>query len=366
MSPKKEILLTPGPTPVPEEVRKVLAEPIFHHRTPRYRKIFGSVSERLKKVFRTKNPVYTFAGSGTLAMEAAMVNFHSAGDEVLVIEAGKFGERYTSISKAYGLKPIVLKVTWGEAVTTAAVREALKQNPGIKSICMQLCETSTAVLLDVKAVASIVKGTDVLLIVDAVSGLAADRMECDDWGVDLAIAGSQKALMLPPGLAFLSVSEKARKRMESSTIKKFYLDLKRYEKSLKDADTPFTPAVGLVLGLDKALELIEREGIENVFKRCEENAAWLRERLEAMGLKIYSKAPSATLTAAMVPEGIDGEKLVKIMRDEKGVTMAGGQDSLKGKIVRICHMGAITREDLEEGLRIMKETLQEMGAKVAV
>ena len=355
------LLLTPGPTPVPEAVRKLMAEPIFHHRTPKYRKIFGDVSERLRKVFMTKSPVYTFAGSGSLAMEASIVNFHSAGDKILIGENGKFAERFTAIAKAFGLNPIVIKVPNGEAVQPVQIEEAFKKDPDIKSVCVQLCETSTAVLNDIKAIGAIVAKTDALLIVDAISGLGADRLETDNWHVDLVIAGSQKALMLPPGLAFLSVSDKAKARMATAKLPRYYYDLKYYEKSLKDSDTPWTPALTLVIGLQKSLELIEQEGLENVFKRCAENAAWTRETLQKMGLQLFSKAPSSTVTAACLPEGLDGEKLTQVMRDEKGVAMAGGQgDQMKGKVVRICHMGAITKKDLEVGLKVLGETLKEM------
>ncbi|OQA55393.1 MAG: Soluble hydrogenase 42 kDa subunit [Candidatus Omnitrophica bacterium ADurb.Bin277] len=355
------ILLTPGPTPVPEAIRKLMAEPIFHHRTPQYRKIFGDVSERLKKVFLTENPVYTFAGSGTLAMEAALVNFHSAGDKVLVVENGKFAERFTLIAKAFGLNPVSLKVPYGEAPAPRQIGEALAKDKDIRAVCVQLCETSTAVLSDVKAIGEIVSKTDALLIVDAISGLGADRLETDKWHVDLVISGSQKALMLPPGLAFLSVSPKAKARMATAKLPRYYYDLRHYEKSIADNDTPWTPALTLVLGLQKSLEMIEAEGVDNIFRRCAENAQYTRDTLQKMGLKLFSKAPSSTVTAACVPEGIDGEKLCKIMRDEKGVVVAGGQgEQMKGKIIRICHMGAIGRKEIETGLGVLEETLKEM------
>lgn len=360
MTVTRNILLTPGPVPVPEPVRRVLAEPMIHHRTPQYRKIFESVSERLKKVFLTREPIYTFTGSGTAAMEAAIVNFHSAGDEILVVDGGKFGERFTDLARAFGLKPAVLKIPYGEAVRPLQVKEALERNRRLKSVCVELCETSTAVLQDIKAIGEITSKTDVLLIVDAISGLGADRLETDGWHVDIAIAGSQKALMLPPGLAFLSVSQKARRRLAEAKLPRFYLDLRLYEKAVKDWDTPFTPAIGLVLALEKALDLIETEGLENVFLRSARLGDFSRAKLVQLGLRLFSKAPSSTVSAAVVPEGIDGEKLVKIMRDEKGVTMAGGQAELKGKIVRIAHMGSITQKDLETGIQVLEETLQEM------
>ncbi|MBI3313976.1 MAG: alanine--glyoxylate aminotransferase family protein [Candidatus Omnitrophica bacterium] len=357
---KRNILLTPGPTPVPEDILRVMAEPIFHHRTPRYRKIFSSVSERLKKVFFTKNPVYVLTGSGTSAMEASIVNFHSVGEEILVVENGKFSERFTQLAKAYNLKATVIKVSYGEAVRPEQIAEALQKNPAIKSVCVELCETSTAVLQDIRAIGAIVSKSDALLIVDAISGLGADRLESDAWGVDITVSASQKALMLPPGLGFISVSEKAKKRMEKSNLPKYYVDLKLYEKSAKDADTPFTPALTLVVGLEKVLDRIEAEGMENVFKRCADLGTFTRRGLERVGLKLFSKAPSSTVSAACVPDGLDGEKLVQVMRDDKGVALAGGQGEMKGRVVRIAHMGAITKKDLEEGLQVLAQTLQEM------
>lgn len=362
---KRNILLTPGPIPVPEEVRSVMAEPIIHHRTPQYRKIFQGTSERIKNVYMTRQTVYTLTGSGTSAMEAAIVNFHSMGDEILVVDSGKFGERFTDLAKAFNLKATVLKIPYGEAVKPEQVEEALKKNPNLKSVTVELCETSTAVLQDIKRIGEIVSKTDALLIVDAISGLGADRLETDNWYVDLGVAGSQKALMLPPGLGFLSVSEKAKKRLEQANLPRFYLNLKLYEKALKDWDTPFTPAIGIVIGLAKALDQMEAEGLENIFKRCAQLGDYTRGKLKTLGLELFSKAPSATCSAAVVPAGIDGEKLVSIMRDQKGVTLAGGQGEVKGKIVRIAHMGSITKNLLDEGIAVLQETLQEMRQTVA-
>ncbi|MBI3317357.1 MAG: alanine--glyoxylate aminotransferase family protein [Candidatus Omnitrophica bacterium] len=363
--PSRNILLTPGPTPVPEAVRRVMAEPVIHHRTPQYRKIFEQATGRLKRVFMTQGPVYTITGSGTSAMEASLVNFHSAGDEVLVLEAGKFGERFTHLAKAYGLKVTVLKAPYGDVVEPEEVKAALKKNPLIRAVCSQLCETSTAALHDVKEIAKVVQQSSALLIVDAISGLGADRLETDAWGVDLVVTASQKALMLPPGLAFISVSEKAQARMKAARLPKFYLNLALYEKGMPDWDTPFTSALTLVIGLNKALEMIEAEGLESVFKRCQLLGEFTRAKLKSLGLELFSKAPSATVSAASVPAGINGEEIVKIMRDQKGVSIAGGQGEMKGKIIRIAHMGAITKKDLEEGLVLLEETLNEMKVKGA-
>ena len=359
LMPKRNILLTPGPTPVPPSVLEVMAQPIFHHRTPRYRDVFKEVSEELKKVFRTKEKVYTFTGSGTLAMESSMVNFLSAGDKVICLEAGKFGERWAEIAKSYNLKAVVVKVPYGEAIPSEQVDQALKQNPDAKAVYATHCETSTGVLLDIKKISSIVSKTKAIFVVDAISGLAADVLEMDAWNIDVVVSGSQKGLMIPPGLSFIAVSPKAWAINKQATLPRYYLDLAKCEKSLNDWDTPFTPALTLVLALKEALKLITQEGMERVWARSAKLAEETRHELKQMGLELFSKAPSNTLTAVKVPAGIDGEKLVSVMRDEKGVTMAGGQGDMKGKVFRIAHMGFITKADIEIGISVLKETLEE-------
>ena len=361
---KRNILLTPGPIPVPESIRQMMAEPIIHHRTPQYRKYFERASGRIKNIYMTKNTVYTLTGSGTSAMEAAIVNFHRAGDSILVVDGGKFGERFIDIGRAFGLSVQVLKVPYGDAVNPADIEKALRSNPLINSVCVELCETSTAVLNDIEAIGKIVARTSALLIVDAISGLGADRMETDNWRVDLGVAGSQKGLMLPPGLGFLSVSDKARQRMLTANLPRFYLDLRLYEKALKDWDTPFTPALTIVLGLHKAVDMIENEGLEIVLARAAELGRFTRARLQAMGLQLFSKAPSSTCSAAVVPDGVDGEKLIKIMRDEKGVTMAGGQGEMKGKLFRLAHLGWVDESDLVVGLAALERVLARLGVPV--
>lgn len=356
---KHNILLTPGPTPVPPDVLQVLAEPIFHHRTPQYRDIFKHVSEDLKKVFRTKEKVYTFTGSGTLAMEASMANFLSPGDEILCLEAGKFGERWAEIAKAYNLDVVQIKVPYGEAISPEQVEQTLKQNPNIKAVYGTHCETSTGVLVDIKKISEIVSKTKSIFVVDAISGLAADVLEMDGWKIDVVVSGSQKGLMIPPGLSFVAVSQKAWQLNKIAKLPRYYLDLGKCEKSLKDWDTPFTPALTLVLALREALKKINQEGMEHVWARTAKLADETRAGLKKLGLELFSKAPSNTLTAVKVPTGIDGEKLVSVMRDEKGVTIAGGQGEMKGKIFRIAHMGFITKSDIEIGISVLKETLEE-------
>jgi len=361
----RNILLTPGPAPVPPEALRVMAEPIFHHRTPQYQKIFREVSEELRPVFRTAQPVYTFTGSGTLAMESSMVNFLSPGDKIISIEAGKFGERWSSIAKQYQFNAVVLKAPYGEVVTPAQVADALKQHPDAKAVYGTLCETSTAVLFDIKGIAAEVAKTPAIVIVDAISGLAADRLEMDAWGVDVVVAGSQKALMCPPGLAFLAISEKAWKVNANAKCPRFYMDIARYKKSLVDWDTPFTSAIGLVLALRQSLILIKRAGMETVWSRAAELAAKTRQMIQGLGLEFFTTHFANTLTAVKVPQGVDGKKLVSIMRDQKGVTMAGGQGDMAGKIFRIAHFGYITEEDIKVGISVLKETLDELRSVVS-
>lgn len=360
---KRNILLTPGPTPVPPEVLRAMAEPIFHHRTPRYRTLFREVSEGLKTVFRTKQSVYTFTGSGTLAMEASVVNFLSPGDKVITLEAGKFGERWNEIAKRYQLNGVSIKAPYGEAISPEELGKVLELNPDAKAVYATLCETSTGVLLDIESMAKLVSKSSAIFVIDAISGLAADRLEMDGWKIDIVVSGSQKGLMIPPGLAFLAASQKAWALNKTAKLPRYYTDLAQCEKSLKDWDTPFTPALTLVVALREALAQINREGMEKVWARTAELAQKTREAVKNLGLELFSKRPANTLTAVKVPSGIDGEKLVSTMRDEKGVTMAGGQGEMKGKVFRISHMGFITESDIRTGLSVLKETLQELGQK---
>lgn len=363
MMPPRRLLLTPGPTPVPPEVLRAQAEPLFHHRTAEYQKLFEEVSRGLQRIFKTRSPVYTFTASGTGAMEASLVNFHSAGDEILVVDAGKFGERFWRIAKAHALKAQILKVPYGKAVSPAEIEEAVSKNPNLKSVCLQLCETSTGVVFDLKEIGRRLRGKNCLLIVDAISGLAADRFEMDAWGIDLAISGSQKGLMLPPGLAFLAVGERARQQMTGAMLPRFYFDLALYEKALKDWDTPFTPAISLVVGLKEALRRIEKEGLEKILKRSETLAEYTRGEVRKMGLELFAERPSNGVTAMKVPAEIDGEKILYEIREKEGITLAGGQGEMKGEIIRIAHMGFIQKEDIDCGLRALETALQKKGTQ---
>ena len=286
-----------------------------------------------------------------------MINFHSPGDRILVVDGGKFGERFWKIGKAYGLNPEILKIPYGEAVLPEQIAAAVQKDPGIRSVYVSLCETSTGVVYDIQEIGRRLRGKNVLLVVDAISGLAADRLETDEWGVDLAVSGSQKGLMLPPGLAFLSVNDRAKERMKEARLPRFYFDLALYEKALEAFDTPFTPAISLVVGLEQAIQRIEKVGLEGMLRHSEALAQYTREKVKAMGLELFAKRPSNGVTAFKVPAGVDGGKLLKAIRDEEGITLAGGQGETKGKIIRIAHMGFIQKEDIDCGLQALQKRL---------
>jgi len=368
----KNYLLTPGPTPIPPRVLETMARPIIHHRTPEFQKIIQEVEEDLKYVYQTKNEVLIFAASGTGAMEGAVINLLSPGDKALVVRGGKFGERFGEICRAYGIEFTAIDVEWGKAVDPEIIRNILEEDERrtanherrIKAVYTTLCETSTGVATDIEAIGKILKNYEAGLVVDAISGLAAVPIKTDEWGVDVVISGSQKGLMIPPGLAFVSVSPKAWALVEKSTLPKYYFDFKAYRKALDKIDTPFTPAVNLIIALREALKIIKEEGLDVIFERHKKMAFAVRSAVKAMGLKLFSPdAYSDGVTAVRVPQGIDGAKLVKTMRDKYGVGIAGGQAELKGKIFRIATMGYIAVTDLIVCVSTLEAALSEMGYK---
>lgn len=359
---KKNYLLTPGPTPLPPEVCEALSRPIIHHRTPQFQAVLKEVEENLKYIFQTKNDVFIFASSGTGAMEAAVVNLLSWGDKALVVEGGKFGERWTELCRAYGVEPIVLKAEWGRALEPSLLKEHLASEPGIKVVFLTLCETSTGVTFDVRAMGQVTKETEAVLCVDAISGLGVIDLATDEWGVDVVVSGSQKGLMLPPGLGFLSVSKKAWKLVETSQCPKYYFDLKGAKKALEKTDTPFTPAIGLIIALNESLKMMHEEGLDAIFRRHRKLAEATRAAMLALGLELFApESASDAVTAVNVPPGIDGEKLVKAMRDDYGVTIAGGQSEMKGKIFRIAHMGYLSEFDIIVAVSCLEKVLKKMG-----
>ena len=361
---RKNYLLTPGPTPLPPQVLEAMSRPIIHHRTPQFQAILKEVTEGLKYVFQTKNDVFILSSSGTGAMECAVVNLLSAQDTALVVQGGKFGERWTEICQAYGINAEVVDVEWGKAVEPAEIQKRLKANPKIKAVFTTICETSTGVTCDIATIGKIVKDTQAVLVVDAISGLGAIDLKTDDWSVDMVVSGSQKGLMLPPGLGFISVSAKAFKLIENSKSPRYYFDLKKAKKALDKNDTAFTSAITLIIALNEALKMIKQDGLENVFSRHKKMADATRAAMIGLGLELFAPtAASDVVTAVKVPQGIDGEKLVKTMRDTYGVTIAGGQAELKGKIFRIAHMGFIEEFDIIAGISCLEKVLNQMGYK---
>jgi aspartate aminotransferase-like enzyme len=361
---RKNYLLTPGPTPLPPEVLEAMARPIIHHRTPQFQAVLKEANEGLRYVFQTKGDVFILASSGTGAMEAAVVNLLSAGDTALCVQAGKFGERWTELCQSYGITPEVLNVEWGKAATAQEISQRLQANPKIKAVFTTLCETSTGALTDIKAVGNALKDTPAVLVVDAISGLGAIDLKTDEWSCDMVVSGSQKGLMLPPGLGFISVSAKAWKLVEASKSPRYYFDLREAKKAYDKTDTPFTPAISLVIALNEALKMMRKDGLENIFVRHRKMADATRAAVKALGLELFAPtASSDVVTAVKVPAGIDGEKLVKTMRDTYGVTMAGGQSELKGKVFRIAHMGYIEEFDIIAGISCLEKVLAQMGYK---
>jgi serine---pyruvate transaminase len=359
---QKRYLLTPGPTPVPAEALLSMAKPIIHHRTPQFKEILKEAVDGLRYVFQTKNDIFIFASSGTGAMESAVTNILSPGDKAIVVRGGKFGERFTEICQAYGIIPVNIDVEWGKAVDPADIKNQLSRDKDIKAVYATLCETSTAVVNDIKAIGEIVSKTDAVLVVDAISGLGSVELKTDDWNVDIAVSGSQKGLMIPPGLSFVSVSQKALRLVDLSKTPKYYFCYKAAKKSADKDDTPWTPAISLIIGLVEAIKMIRQETLEGAIARQKKMADAVRRAAIAMGLELFApSAPSDAVTAIKLPETIDGAKLVKTMRDTYGVGIAGGQSQLKGRIIRIASMGFMTQWDIIVAISCLEIVLKQMG-----
>ena len=360
---EKKYLFSPGPTMLPPEVVLKMAEPIMHHREPEFEKVFAEIREGLKSLFQTKNEVLVFTSSGTGAMEAAVSNLLSKGDKALVVRGGKFGERWGEICKAYGIEFVPIDVEWGRAVDPGRIQEALTSDPSIRVVYTQATETSTGVVHPIKEIGGVLRKCDgTLLVVDAITGIGVFDMPMDQWGLDVVISGSQKALMLPPGLAFAALSEKAWKSVERSNLPKYYFDFKRELKAIQKNQSAYTPAISLMVGLRESLRLIQQEGLTEVFRRHERLARATRAAVKALGLDLFApEAPSPALTAVKVPEGIDGLKLQELFFERFGITVAEGQDRAKGKIIRIAHLGYYDRLDMVMVISALEMLLQEMG-----
>jgi aspartate aminotransferase-like enzyme len=361
---EKRYLLAPGPTAIPPEVLLKMAEPMIHHRNPLFEAIMQEVRDGLKYVFGTEKEVLIFTSSGTGAMESAVTNALSPGDRAICIRSGKFGERWADICKAYGVEPINIDVPWGDILAPALVGEVLKAHPDAKAVYMQATETSTGAMFPVREVAAIVKNyPHTLMVVDGITGVGVFELPADAWNIDVLVGGSQKALMLPPGLAFASVSDKAWEFNKTSKLPKFYFDWAKERSNLEKNQTNFTPAISLITGLRESLAMIKQEGLENVYRRIDALARATREGAAALGLRIFAKSPSPAVTAIVSPEGIDGQAVYKTLWKKYGVTGAGGQDQLKGKVFRIATLGYAGRYDVITAIAALEFTLRDLGYK---
>jgi aspartate aminotransferase-like enzyme len=363
---KKTYLLAPGPTPVPETVNLEMAAPMVHHRTPQFSKIFGEAAEDAKYLFQTKQDVIILASTGTGGMESCITNLFSPGDKVLVINGGKFGERWGKISESYGLEPVWINVDWGQAVDPKEVKAVLDKDKDIRAILVQASETSTSVAHPIEALSKLTRDRDdILLVVDGITGVGVFPLPMDEWGIDAIVTGSQKALELPPGLALVALSEKAWKFADQSKCPHFYFDLKKERKNLANQTSAYTPAVSLVIGLRAVLKSLKEEGLENVHKRHNRLARATRAAAKALGLKMVApEAPADSLTGVFLPDGIDGGKIVKSLRDDFGVTLAGGQDQWKGKVIRIAHLGYVDTFDTIIAISAIEMALKKFGHAV--
>ena len=358
----KRYLITPGPTPIPPEVAAAAAAPMQHHRSPEFRALLLETLDRLKQVFATENDVVLFTGSGTAAMESAVANLLSPGDRAVVATAGNFGERWVKLLRAFGIEPVLVEQPWGERLDPERIGAAAAE-PGTQAVFVTHSETSTGVVHDVEAIAAAVAPTGAVLVVDAVSSLGGVELATDAWGVDVVVSGSQKALMSPPGLAFASISQKAWRLAERSQLPRYYLDWRRAADSQVKGDTAFTPAVSIVLALRTALDLILERGLDRVWEHNRRLARATRAGVKGLGLDLYSPDDdsSAMVTALLMPDGIDGQQCYTVLRDRHGIVLAGGHGPLRGRIMRIGHMGYMNEFDIVTALAGLEMALAELG-----
>ena len=357
-------LRTPGPIPVPDEILGVMSDPMINHRGPEFKELLYRTTDRLKKVFETQGDVYIMTSSGTGAMEAAIVNTLSPGDRVLCATAGAFGERFGQIAGIFGAAVTNLEFPLGTAVDPDEIRKALKADPSLKAVLVTHNETSTGVTIDLEAVAAVVKGEfDKLLLVDGISSVCSLPLRTDAWGCDVVASASQKGWMLPPGLVFVSFSERAWQAHSEARMPRFYLDVSAYKRYYEIGQPPYTPAISQMFALDVALEKILAEGLGSVFERHALIGRLTRDGVKALGLSLFpdEKVASNTVTAVRVPDGVDGARLLELVRTEHGVVLAGGQQSLSGKIFRIGHMGYCSREDIQGVLDALAIVLPQVG-----
>ena len=357
-------LRIPGPTPIPDEILNVLSRQMINHRGPEFAELIRRMTDILKEIFQTKCDVLILTGSGTGGMEAAIVNTLSPGDKVLVVSNGFFGERFADIAEIYGAQVERLRFEWGSAADPEAVRQALAKDLGVKAVLVTHNETSTGVTNDLAAISNVVKEFEKLLLVDAISGLGAIDLPADAWGCDVVITASQKGWMVPPGLAMVSVSEKAWQAQAEARMPKYYWDFAKAKQFLDEkGQTPWTPAISMFFALAAALELFQQEGLQNILARHARVGNKAREMVKSLGLSLFpqDRCASNTVTAVKASEGLDVKKLLGILREEHDVVLSGGQQRLEGKIFRIGHLGYVSEEDMEAVGQALRIALPQAG-----
>ena len=363
---KKSYLFTPGPTPIPSDALLAMAQPIDYHRSEDAVALIKDVLEKLKHVFQTENDVLFLTSSGTGAMEGAVANLLCRDDKVIVIRSGKFGERWSEICEAYGVKVIPIDVASGDSVAPETVKSKLTDHPNVKAVFATLCETSTGALHDIEALARLTQSGPTLLVVDAVSALGADDLQMDNWGVDVVVSCSQKGLMTPPGLAFAALNRRAWEAAEQSNLPKYYFDFRKAHQRGLEGSVPYTPAITLLTALQCALNHICVEGIRNTIVRHKRLALATRSAIKAMGLPLFATSPANVLTSIRLPEEIDGKTFIKLMREKHGITYAGGQGDLSGKILRIAHLGWMNENDVIVAISAFERGLAEIGYDISL
>ncbi|MEK7791309.1 MAG: alanine--glyoxylate aminotransferase family protein [Deltaproteobacteria bacterium] len=361
---EKTRLFTPGPTPVLPEALKAMSEPIIHHRSRDFMKVLEEVRGGLKYLLETEQEVLILAASGTGGMEGVVTNLFSREEKVLVVRAGKFGQRWGEIAQAFGLQVVALDIPWGEAPTAEQIRERLLSDTAIRGVFLQACETSTGVDFPIEEIANVTRERDTLLVVDAISYLGISELPMDRWGVDVVVSGSQKGLMLPPGLAFVCLSRSAWEKQKKSLFPKYYFDFSKELKSIQKNQTAYTPAVSLMIGLREVLRFFQKKTKEKIFSHYEKMSNAMRSAVQALELELFSKRPSHGLVSICVPENVDGKRIVSQLKEKHRIYIAGGQDQLTGKIVRISCMGHLDAFDIISAFSGLEEVLRSEGANI--
>ena len=360
---RKPRLFTPGPTPLLPEAQAALSLPALHHRTKAFQGVLDRVRDTLRYFFGTANEVIFFASSGTGAMEASIANFFSPGDRVLVGTAGKFGERWLELGEAYGLQVEKVESPYGKAISLEQIKVTLQQHSDIRGVFFQATESSTGVRNDTEGIARLAREIrpDALVVVDAITGLGTTHLDIDEWQLDVVIGGSQKALMVPPGLSFVSVSERAWERAKTARLPRYYFDLQKERAAALKHDTAFTPATSLLVGLAEALDRIHRLGRESLIRNAQVLADCTRSGVQALGMSVFAEEPSDALTAVSVPPGVSSDDIERLMKEEFGAVVANGQGSMKGKIFRIAHLGYYDFTDMVGVLAALEVVLASLG-----